>query len=80
MVKHQWLRTYQTEEGIRDVFRRMAGRASQPEVLIHSVNELINNHDGLDADFQIFFPELIKNCFYNYSFQNGWITKNMKIN
>jgi acyl carrier protein phosphodiesterase len=77
MVKHQWLRTYQSEEGIRDVFRRMAVRASKPEVLINGVSELISNHDNLDEDFKLFFPALINNCSANYPLQNTWINPSL---
>ncbi len=75
MVRHQWLRTYITEDGIRDVFRRMARRASKPEVLINSVDRLIRIHPDLDYDFKLFFPDLVEKCNSILPIKNEWIHK-----
>lgn len=74
MVDHKWLRTYQSELGINQVFNRMAHRTSKPEKLLQSIDVLFTNHQDLDYDFNQFFPELISHCHHIYPLRNSWLT------
>lgn len=73
MVEHQWLSTYRTADGIGDVFRRMAHRASQPEIMHSALDHLLRHDDGLIADFNTFFPDMIDRVLAIHPFGNEWL-------
>jgi acyl carrier protein phosphodiesterase len=64
IIGHDWLTSYREIAGIEDVLGRLSGRLSermQRPVSLHlSVKDLQGHHDEFEADFQGFFPDLVK--------------------
>lgn len=60
MIEHQWLQAYGTDPGIRYTFKRLAERLSKPEHLDGVVENLMKYHDEFAAEFNLFFPEVIR--------------------
>jgi len=52
------LESYRELRGMEETFVRMAFRLPRPEMLVGAADQLTEHYDGLDADFQAFFPEL----------------------
>lgn len=73
MIDQQWLTTYQTSEGIGQVFRRMSKRASKPEIFLGALRELEEVDRDLQADFLVFFPDLIDHVLDIHPSGNVWI-------
>jgi acyl carrier protein phosphodiesterase len=73
MVKHRWLETYRTEEGINEVFRRMGKRASNPRVLASSSVWLPAHGVALGDDFRRFFPDLVRHVLTVHPLDNPWL-------
>lgn len=53
------LESYVELRGMEETFVRMAFRLPRPEMLLGAAGQLTEHYDGLDADFQAFFPDLI---------------------
>ncbi len=73
MIEHQWLSTYRTVDGIGDVFRRMANRASRPEIMLSALDHLLAHDAGLLEDFNLFFPDMIDHVLAIHPFGNEWL-------
>lgn len=73
MVEHQWLSTYRTADGIGDVFRRMAHRASRPEIMHSALAHLLEHDEDLLVDFNTFFPDMIDRVLEIHPFGNEWL-------
>jgi acyl carrier protein phosphodiesterase len=58
MGEENWLSSYQEITGVRLTLERIARRLRRPVNLGEAVTELVRNYDGLQADFDEFFPEL----------------------
>ncbi len=58
MCEGDWMGTYLSREGIRDVLIRIGGRFKRPVDLAPSVDLLFQQHESLTADFREFYPEL----------------------
>ncbi len=73
MIEHQWLSTYRSAPGIGNVFRRMAHRASRPEILLNALEHLQEQDDGLESDFSHFFPDMIRHVLSIHPYGNEWL-------
>ncbi len=73
MIEHHWLSTYRSADGIGNVFRRMAHRASRPEILLNALEDLLEQDEGLEEDFNIFFPEMINHVLAVHPYGNEWL-------
>jgi len=59
MIRDDWLGSYATLPGIARAVGRIAYRFKGVAHIPTAVEELEQNYAGLDADFQIFFPDLV---------------------
>lgn len=59
MVADDWLVRYGTPEGLEFTFSRMKMRSSRPEFFDHALLSLKQHYDALEAEFNLFFPDLI---------------------
>lgn len=73
MIDHRWLTTYRSAEGIRDVFLRMAKRASRPEIMESALSHLVFHDDDLNQDFNHFFPDMISYIQSIHPLGNEWL-------
>lgn len=73
MIDHRWLNTYRSAEGIRDVFHRMAKRASRPEIMESALSHLVLHDDDLNQDFNHFFPDIISYIQSIHPLGNEWL-------
>jgi acyl carrier protein phosphodiesterase len=73
MVRHQWLRTYTTTSGREDVFARMRGRVSRPNMLNHAAHVFERNYAALSARFLTFFPDIIEEVRRWTGRENPWL-------
>ena len=62
MIAHDWLASYKDTSAINRAINGIACRIKRKNNLFGGVEELFLNYQQLQADFSIFFPELI-----NYS-------------
>jgi len=62
MIRENWLVQYGTKDGITQSLRGMARRASFVSHMEEAVVDLKNYYLEFDADFQLFFPELMSVC------------------
>jgi acyl carrier protein phosphodiesterase len=58
-IINNWIETYQTTSGIRNVLRTMSKRTSLPAETRYAMKMLKRNYYSLHDDFMEFFPELI---------------------
>jgi acyl carrier protein phosphodiesterase len=58
-IINNWIETYQTTSGIRNVLRTMSKRTSLPAETRYAMKMLKRNYYTLHDDFMEFFPELI---------------------
>jgi acyl carrier protein phosphodiesterase len=73
MIDHKWLSTYRSEDGIGNVFRRMAHRASRPEIILQALEHLLEQDEGLQSDFNHFFPDMISHVLSVHPYGNEWL-------
>ena len=59
IIINNWIETYQTTSGIRNVLRTMSKRTSLPAETRYAMKMLKRNYYTLHDDFMEFFPELI---------------------
>lgn len=59
MTDNDLLLSYRTTDGIRQALRGIEGRLKRPSRLSEAVADLELNYGSLEADFSIFFPDLI---------------------
>jgi acyl carrier protein phosphodiesterase len=59
MIAADWLTRFGRPEGAFEALRRMTHRARRPRLLDDAARLLGAAHDGLQADFDLFFPELL---------------------
>ncbi len=59
MIDADWLIHFRRPEGTSEALRRMTGRLRRPRLLDGAREKLAAEHDGLQADFDAFFPELL---------------------
>ena len=62
MMRQNWLVNYGTIDGITQSLQGIARRASFVSHMEEAVEDLQLNHQNLNADFKIFFPELMAVC------------------
>jgi len=62
MVKGNWLVNYAGVEGIHRALMGMARRTRFDSRMDEAVEDLRNFHQEFNAEFDIFFPELVMNC------------------
>jgi acyl carrier protein phosphodiesterase len=60
MIADDWLSRYATFEGLDEAFVRMKRRVKFENQLEQSVEQLKIHYEGLEADFLVFFPDLIQ--------------------
>jgi len=60
MIADDWLVRYGTVDGLRFTFNRMKQRSSAPHFFENAVESLELHHESLDADFNAFFPDVMK--------------------
>ncbi len=58
MIDQDWLREYQTLDGIERTLTRVSHRLKRPGLLTPMVAELRDNYTDLDKDFCAFYPQL----------------------
>ena len=59
MFSDNWLMSYQEEEGVDSILRRMSARIARPNPLAEGISALNENYRALQADFHCFMPEII---------------------
>lgn len=59
MTEERRLESYREVRGIEEALHRIAYRMRRPDIIVGAVQELTANYEGLEADFAIFFPDLI---------------------
>lgn len=59
LLQHNLLYAYREPAGIARALQGLQSRLSRPNPLGMAIDELRRHHDGLNADFTQFFPELI---------------------
>ncbi|MFO7575202.1 MAG: ACP phosphodiesterase [Bacteroidales bacterium] len=59
-IIYNWIETYQTKSGIRNVLRTMSKRTSLPAETRYAMKMLKRNYYTLHDDFMEFFPQLIE--------------------
>jgi acyl carrier protein phosphodiesterase len=59
MIEHDWLCSYGEIEGIATTLRRLSRRLKRENPLAGGVAELVRSYPELEADFRLFFPELV---------------------
>ncbi|RMG86908.1 MAG: DUF479 domain-containing protein [Bacteroidetes bacterium] len=60
MIADDWLAGYGMESGLRYTFERMKKRTSFPHYLDHAVDHFFEDYDAYLAEFNAFFPEVIR--------------------
>lgn len=60
MIEHDWLQNYATQEGINSSLTGLAERTSFESGMEHAVKVLIEKENEFEADFKLFYPELIQ--------------------
>ena len=58
MIQQDWLREYQTIDGIERTLARVSRRLKRPGLLTPMLDELRQSYADLDADFRAFYPQL----------------------
>jgi acyl carrier protein phosphodiesterase len=58
-IKNNWIKMYDTLEGIQDVLLRMSTRTSLPDNTDFAISVLRRDYDLFEAEFQAYFPALI---------------------
>ncbi|MBA7510971.1 Acyl carrier protein phosphodiesterase [subsurface metagenome] len=58
-IQYNWLESYLTIEGIKDVLSRMSRRTSLPDETQFAIEVLKKNYSSFRADFLDYFPQLI---------------------
>jgi acyl carrier protein phosphodiesterase len=58
-IKNNWIKMYDTVEGIQEVLLRMSSRTSLPDNATLGVAVLRRDYDLFEAEFQAYFPALI---------------------
>jgi acyl carrier protein phosphodiesterase len=58
-IKNNWIKMYDTVEGIQEVLLRMSSRTSLPDNAELGVVVLRRDYDLFEAEFQAYFPALI---------------------
>jgi acyl carrier protein phosphodiesterase len=59
MIAQDWLRSYQSVDGIGQALGRLSRRVRRENTLAEAASELRAAYEGLEADFERFFPELV---------------------
>ena len=59
MIKHNWLLSYQTVDGITRILTQMDGRTKNQSQMRFAANELCEFYTEFEKEFTIFFQELI---------------------
>ncbi len=59
MIKHNWLLSYQTVEGIKRILTQMDGRTKNQSKMRFATNELSEFYPEFEDEFTNFFQELI---------------------
>jgi acyl carrier protein phosphodiesterase len=59
MVRSNWLLNYATLEGIDRSLKGLSRRTNFKSGMEHACRELQHHYDELEADFRIFFPDII---------------------
>lgn len=72
MVRHRWLELYSSWDGLEQVLTRTGYRSSNPDILIKSIIPLRELGPELDADFDLFWPELTTHV-NSWVLQNPWL-------
>lgn len=60
MIADDWLRSYQTLTGIGVTLDRLSHRLKRQNTLCGAVDEIVAHEQALDAQFQQFFPDLMR--------------------
>ncbi|CAN5662367.1 acyl carrier protein phosphodiesterase [soil metagenome] len=60
MIERNWLLNYATVDGIGRALTGLSGRVKYDNRMDEAVRDLQENYTELEADFKIFFPELVK--------------------
>ena len=58
-IKNNWIKMYDTLEGIQDVLLRMSTRTSLPDNTDFAISVLRRDYDLFEAEFQAYFPALV---------------------
>lgn len=58
-IKNNWMKSYDTIEGIQDVLMRMSSRTSLPDNTEFAMAVLRRDYDLFEAEFQAYFPALV---------------------
>jgi acyl carrier protein phosphodiesterase len=58
-IKNNWIKSYETVEGIQDVLLRMSKRTSLPDNTHFAIAVLRRDYELFEAEFQAYFPALI---------------------
>lgn len=66
MVKRNWFLSYAGYEGIEWSLQGISKRLSFKSGIENAVEELRNDYDLYEAEFNQFFPEIIKHCQLHY--------------
>jgi len=60
MIREDWLGSFQNLSGVEQALNRLSKRLSNGERLTGAVEEIKRHYQSLEADFLIFFPDLIR--------------------
>ena len=59
MIADNWLVRYASFDGVGFTIERMKNRASKPHLLSDAVESLMKDYSDFDAEFNLFFPDII---------------------
>ncbi len=59
MVKNNWLLAYAKLEGIQRALTGMSRRTKFESKMDEAIQDLIENYDGFETEFRVFFPQII---------------------
>lgn len=72
-IIHNWIESYQTVRGIKNVLKTMSRQTSLPDETRFAIKTLKKNYFSLQDDFMEFFPQLInyveEECGVDISYQ-----------
>jgi acyl carrier protein phosphodiesterase len=60
MAATDWLASYRHVEAVGSALDRMGGRLKRGNALLRSAEELLAQYDAFEADFRIFFPDVVR--------------------
>jgi len=60
MADGDWLASYRSVEAVAAALDRMGGRLTRGNAILHSGDELVAGYEAFEADFRLFFPDVVR--------------------